>query len=68
MTQAACIAPDWRPATGVRALYTTRQAGDMADHDCGRSARNTRHPVMFSEPIALIAPTLGVLRQIESIA
>src|SRR5690606_26125448 len=31
MTQVACIAPDWRPASGVRALYTTRQAGDMTD-------------------------------------
>jgi len=41
---------------------------DVTDHHGGRGARDARHAVVLGEPVATVAPALGVLRQIERVA
>ena len=42
-----------------------RAAGDVADHDRRRGARDADHVVVLGEPEPRVAPTLGVLRELE---
>ena len=42
-----------------------RPAGDVADHDRRRGARDADHVVMLGEPEPPVTPTLGVLRELE---
>ena len=42
-------------------------AGDVRDHDRRRRAGDARHVVVLGQPEAVIAPALGVLREIERI-
>lgn len=42
-------------------------AGDMADQYGGGGAGDARHVVVLGQPVALIAPALGVLGQIEHV-
>ena len=45
-----------------------RPSADVTDQHCGRRAGDTRHVVMLGNPEALVAPTLGVLGEIERVA
>ena len=46
-----------------------RRAGaDMRDQHRGGGAGDARHVVMFGEPEAVVAPPLGVLREVERVA
>ena len=45
-----------------------RSAGDVADHDRGRRTRDPGHIVMFGQPETVVAPALGVLREVERVA
>ena len=44
-----------------------RAAGNMSNDHRGGRARDAGHVVMLGQPVAVIAPALGVLRQIEAI-
>jgi len=44
-----------------------RSTGDIANHHGGRSAGDAGHVVMFSKPVAMVAPGFGVLRQVERV-
>ena len=44
-----------------------RAAGDVADHDGGRGTRDAGHVVMLGQPVAAVAPALGMLRKVERI-
>ena len=43
-------------------------AGDVRDDDRGRGARDAGHAVMLGEPEAMVAPALGVAREVERVA
>ena len=45
-----------------------RAAGHMADDDARGRAGDADHVVMLGEPVAIVAPSLRVLRQIERVA
>ena len=45
-----------------------RAARDMADHDGGRGTRDAGHVVMFGEPVTVITPAFGMLREVERVA
>ena len=45
-----------------------RAAGDVRDHDRRRRARDARHVVMLGQPEPVIAPALGVAREVEGVA
>ncbi len=45
-----------------------RPARDVRDHDGGRCARNAGRVVMLRKPEALVAPPLGMLREVERVA
>ena len=44
-----------------------RFARDMADDDRSRRARNARNITMLGQPVAMVAPLLGMLRQIDGV-
>ena len=45
-----------------------RAAGHMGDDDRRRRAGDAGHVVMLGQPVAVIAPALGVLREVERVA
>ncbi|CAM2186954.1 hypothetical protein PSAC2689_70068 [Paraburkholderia sacchari] len=45
-----------------------RAARHMADHDRGGGAGDAGHVVVLGEPVAVVAPALGVLGEIERVA
>lgn len=47
--------------------YRLRSRRDVADDDGGRGARDADHVVVLRQPETVIAPTLGVLREIERV-
>ena len=45
-----------------------RSAGDVSNYDRGRRARDTRQIMMLRQPVAMISPFFGVLREIERVS
>ena len=53
------------PPAPMRIVYVPAPIWPMSDG--GRRAGNAGHVVMLGEPVAAIAPALGVLRQVDRI-